>query len=371
MVGSLDVESLYPSLDITRCAKVVSRKLYESDLKFTDLNWKEIALYLVFHLSEEELQEEQIREACPRRRSNRGEGPKFTASGSKLKVVERFQPWIFPEEIPNPDMIRKMFCIAVRVMIVHVMSLHDFHFDGVIYRQRTGGSIGLDRTGVVSDIYMEEWDTQLVQKAAFENVDILLYKRYKDDGNLAIDKTNTIVDGTAITDIAMMEKMKTIADSIDPSLTVTYDIGANHEDERMPILDLKVWIEEVSPQRYLMLHTHYTKEVSSKLVIKEKSSHGERMKMNVMINECDRIMRNCSPHLNWEQEVLPNVTFFVKCLKLCGYSNVFRHNVLVKSIQKYDLRSKNFQEGKSYYILENERNKDNFNSNHEWYKEGD
>ena len=61
MVGSLDVESLYPSLDITRCAKVVSRKLYESDLKFTDLNWKEIALYLVFHLSEEELQEEQIR----------------------------------------------------------------------------------------------------------------------------------------------------------------------------------------------------------------------------------------------------------------------------------------------------------------------
>ena len=68
----------------------------------------------------------------------------------------------------------------------------------------------MDLTGVVSDIYMEEWDTQLVQKAAFENVDILLYKRYKDDGNLAIDKTNTIVDGTAITDIAMMEKMKTI-----------------------------------------------------------------------------------------------------------------------------------------------------------------
>ena len=141
MVGSLDVEALYPSLDITRCAKVVGRKLYESDLKFTNLNWKEIALYLVFHMTEEELQEEQIRESCPRRRSNRGEGPKFTASGSKLKMEERFQPWIFPEERPNPDMIRKMFCIAVRVMIIHVMSLHDFHFDGVIYRQRTEGSI--------------------------------------------------------------------------------------------------------------------------------------------------------------------------------------------------------------------------------------
>ena len=95
------------------------------------------------------------------------------------------------------------------------------------------------------------------------------------------------------------------------------------------------------------------------------------MKMNVMINECDRIMRNCSPHLNWEQEVLPHVSFFVKRLKYCGYSNLFRHNVLVKSIQKYDLRSKNFQEGKSYYMLENERKKNNANSKHEWYKEGD
>ena len=71
MVGSLDVESLYPSLDITRCAKVVSRKLYESDLRFSDLNWMEIGLYLVFHLTEQEMQEERIREYCPRRRSNR------------------------------------------------------------------------------------------------------------------------------------------------------------------------------------------------------------------------------------------------------------------------------------------------------------
>ena len=108
MVGSLDVESLYPSLDITRCAKVVSRKLYESDLRFSDLNWMEIGLYLVFHLTEQEMQEERISEYCPRRRSNRGEGPKFTASGSKLKKVDRLQPWKFPEERPNADMERRM-----------------------------------------------------------------------------------------------------------------------------------------------------------------------------------------------------------------------------------------------------------------------
>ena len=37
IVGSLDVNSLYPSLDIDRCARVVSEKLFHSDLKFGKL----------------------------------------------------------------------------------------------------------------------------------------------------------------------------------------------------------------------------------------------------------------------------------------------------------------------------------------------
>ena len=43
--GSLDVAALYPSLNIPTCAKVISDKLFHSELVFIDLNWKEIALY--------------------------------------------------------------------------------------------------------------------------------------------------------------------------------------------------------------------------------------------------------------------------------------------------------------------------------------
>ena len=62
---------------------------------------------------------------------------------------------------------------------------------------------------------------------------------------------------TAIADIVKMENMKFIADCIDTDLSFTdlmYDIEANNEDKRMPILDLKVWMEKVSHQRYLILH---------------------------------------------------------------------------------------------------------------------
>ena len=267
IVGSLDIDSLYPSLDISRCARVVSQKLYDSDLKFPGLDWREIGLYLTFHLTNDEILEEGIREYCPKRRSNRGEGPKFTASGSKIKKNERFLPWIFTEEAPTQEVTRKMFCVAIRIMIIRVMELHDFHFDGKIYRQKAGGSIGLDLTGVVSDVYMEEWDVKLIEKAVQASIKLLLYKRYKDDTNVAIDKSGILEEGAIISDRSMMLKLKALADSIDPSLKATTDVGSNHEDGRLPILDLKVWIEESISGIYTIMHSHYIKEVASKLVM--------------------------------------------------------------------------------------------------------
>ena len=42
---------------------------------------------------------------------------------------------------------------------------------------------------------MEEWDIQLMEKAFQNNIDLLMYKRYKDDTNVAIDKTRTTEEG--------------------------------------------------------------------------------------------------------------------------------------------------------------------------------
>ena len=57
--------------------------------------------------------------------------------------------------------MRRMFCLAVEAMIIRIMCLHDYQFEDGIYRQVKGGSIGLDLTGVVSDVYMCYWDGEL------------------------------------------------------------------------------------------------------------------------------------------------------------------------------------------------------------------
>ena len=55
VVGSLDVAALYPSLNIGKCAKIVSDNIFESELIFPNIRWKEVALYLKYHMKEEEI----------------------------------------------------------------------------------------------------------------------------------------------------------------------------------------------------------------------------------------------------------------------------------------------------------------------------
>ena len=43
-----------------------------------------------------------------------------------------------------------------------------------------------------------------------------------------------------------------------------------------------------------ILHEHYMKDVSSRHVINYLSAHPEEMKVNVLVNEALRILRNCS-----------------------------------------------------------------------------
>ena len=372
IIGSLDVEALYPSLDIEKCSEVIRKRLEESELKFEGLKWKEIALYLKYHMTDEERTREGIDRYCPRRKTDRGRKPKFTASGSSKHEKVRFGPWVFRRKGPNARVLRKMFCLAFKCLIKVTMSTHDFYFDGQIYRQKSGGSIGLDLTGVVSDIYMCFWDEMLLERLALYDIIVHLYKRYKDDVNLALELENpTWIDENEEEprDLMLMKKVKEIANGIEPSIQVTIDCCSNHEDEKTPILDVKVWVEELQDNEAKILHSHYMKDVSTRTVMHENSSHSARMKYNVMVNEIDRVMRNTSPHLAWEDSIVPSVSYYMKRMAYSGYSQQFMVRTLKCALEKYDIRKKRFDDGHSYYDLSDLPGKKKKDNPHDWYKE--
>jgi hypothetical protein len=246
-------------------------------------------------------------------------------------------PWMFNKIIPNDEEKKRMFAIAVEIMIKRTMNLHDYKFENNIYRQKQGGSIGLDLTGVVADIYMCHWDIQLIEKMRVRDINVKLYKRYKDDIDLIMEnKTeyNRQFNRKEFEETTINE-VKILADSIHPSIKVTVDISSNYDDNRLPILDLKVWIGEISSGQYKVITSHYMKDVSSRAVINSKSSHPTNMKRSVMINEILRILRNCSKYLDWE-ETAAHISYFVRRLQFSGYDQEFRFKVVKDALNKYD-----------------------------------
>ena len=166
-----------------------------------------------------------------------------------------------------------------------------------------------------------------------------------------------------------MGKIKVLANQIDPSIQVTTDCSSNHDDRMTPILDVKVWIADMPNGETKILHSHYMKEVSTRLVMHETSSHSTRMKYNVMVNEIDRIMRNCSPHLTWEECIVPSVSHYMKRMVYSGYSQRFICDALRGAIAKYDVRKQRFDNGLSYYDLSDIPGGKQSDNPHEWYKE--
>ena len=50
-------------------------------------------------------------------------------------------------------------------------------------------------------------------------------------------------------------------------------------------------------------------------------------------NELTRILRKCSPNLEWK-EVAGKMSYFMRKMQFSGYSHEFRHRVVVKALQR-------------------------------------
>ena len=168
-----------------------------------------------------------------------------------------------------------------------------------------------------------------------KNIGTKLYKRYKDDIDLIVENEKENGKEQKEKENNTLKQCMQIADDIHPSIQVTGDIPTNYNDNRLPILDLKVWIGEVQPGVYKAITSHYMKDVSTRAVINCRSSHPSLMKKNVMANEIMRIFRNCNKFCKWE-EVAEHVSYFMKRLQYSGYDHQFRYEVVKSAFKRHE-----------------------------------
>ena len=75
-------------------------------------------------------------------------------------------------------------------IVVHtILNNHLYQMDGKVFRQKAGGPIGLEITGVLSRLVMLWWDKVFLNTLDKVGVNMIMYKRYVDDGNMVLDAT--------------------------------------------------------------------------------------------------------------------------------------------------------------------------------------
>ena len=84
------------------------------------------------------------------------------------------------------------------------------------------------------------------------------------------------------------------------------------------------------------MYKHYEKEVSSKLVISERSAHSKSCKRAVHIQEMIRRMCGTSRDLDWDQFVAPVLSDYCGRMMAGGYPEKYRKDIVKHALAIYD-----------------------------------
>ena len=158
-------------------------------------------------------------------------------------------------------------------------------------------------------------------------------------------------DDTRLPDQRTAEVVRDLANTILPNmLELEEDYPSKHQTQRLPILDLEVWIEGDQ-----ICHTFYQKAVANKKVVMARSALSASMKRSILVQEGIRRLKNTSPDLPWAHK-LDHLNGFMLAMYRSGHQQPFRTIVAKRVIAKYQSTLSNHQqENPNMYRSKQER----------------
>ena len=148
-------------------------------------------------------------------------------------------------------------------------------------------------------------------------------------------------------------------------IQLTVDYPSNYDDGKMPILDMRVWMNQKREIEYIF----YEKPMRSNLVIGKNSALPMMMKMKTLTQETFRRIHNTRESLR--EEYLPEIlSKYSQKLKDSGYSEEDRLSIIEGGFKTHENILKLEAAGKrDYYRTPENREKErNGKNRNEWYK---
>ena len=140
-----------------------------------------------------------------------------------------------------------------------------------------------------------------------------------------------------------MKFIKAVGNDIHESIQLEIDYPSKHQDGKMPILDLKVWVEMIE-DRPTIVHEFYAKDVSSKAMVNARSALPWKTKRTIITQEILRVFLNCNEFVPW-QRVTEHVNEMVARLQYSGYCKKFRYEVVDAAIKAHDKIKRDDEQG--------------------------
>ena len=287
------------------------------------------------------------------------------------KELAKYLKIVVSKEELAPDRVKRklMLSLLFRELVRVIMTNHLYTFGGKLYRQAAGGPIGLQFSSTAARAVLRLFDREYRKKLHELQLQLLLDKRYVDDKNMAaravpagkdvvvgrdgkLELVELEIPGEDEADAHTAKVYRKVADTIRPkSIKMTEDFPSKYSSGDMPILDMKVRMKDG-----FIEHRHYTKPMASKSVIQASSAFTAAEKMNILVNEGNRRLKNYSPHLSWEEKKRDLTTLMIQ-MEEGGHKESFRAVVAVRTVARYQNSLKNHQWGKKRMYRSREEQK--------------
>ena len=298
-------------------------------------------------------------EVVQRRLHNAGAAPGITSREILSRGPACPTKWRDPVREPTEEERRFMLGIMLEHAIIQCMEHHFYQQGGLVRKQKGGAAIGLRLSEALGRSFGLVWDRKLVEKMEKLDWKPDMVERYVDDLNGIMDgvKPGTRYDkvedklgivedkieedeGKEDDEITMMV-FKEVADAIDEDIAVEVDFPSNYEDKKMPILDMKMAMNEDNK----VVYKFYRKPQSNNTVMMARSAVSDKVKRSTMTNEAMRRLMCCSPNLE-DKERVEVMEDFARLMKRSGYKERFRHEVISDALKGHAKRVKEEEEGR-------------------------
>ena len=191
------------------------------------------------------------------------------------------------------------------------------------------------------------------------------------NGKLIIDDAKKVEDEDKSDSKVTMEIIKDIAEELDKMLKFTIDTSCNYDDCKIPVLDIKVNINE--DMDYRIDYEFYEKPTKHPKVLLADSAISASSKRTILTQECLRRMRNTKIELGENVRNKYLNAFMVK-LKNSGYNRKYRVEILDSAMKAFEKMLEEDRNGKKplfrnkeWMREEREASKDDKKRN--WYKD--